>query len=51
MTKAAAASPRGAVEIFRWSWALDSSASARELRYAMTPLAEGLERTLAAARA
>jgi farnesol dehydrogenase len=42
---------RGAVEIFRWSWALDSGVAIRELRYAMTPLAEGLERTLAAARA
>ena len=42
---------RGAVDIFRWSWALDSRASARELGYATTPLAEGLERTLAAAHA
>ena len=42
---------RGAVEIFRWSWTLDSSATVRELRYATTPLAEGLERTLAARRA
>jgi hypothetical protein len=39
---------RGAVEIFRWSWTLDSSGSTRDLRYAVTPLAEGLERTLAA---
>ena len=39
---------RGAVEIFRWSWTLDSSGSTRDLRYATTPLVEGLERTLAA---
>jgi farnesol dehydrogenase len=38
---------RGAVEIFRWSWTLDSSATVRELGYATTPLAEGLARTLA----
>ena len=41
---------RGAVEIFRWSWTLDSRATVRELRYATTPLAEGLARTLAERR-
>jgi len=41
---------RGAVEIFRWSWTLDSSVTQRELRYTMTPLAEGLARTLAERR-
>lgn len=42
---------RGAVEIFRWDWALDSSEAIRELGYSVTPLSEGLERTIAAARA
>ncbi len=42
---------RGAVEIFRWDWALDSGEAIRELGYSVTPLSEGLERTIAAARA
>lgn len=37
---------RGAVEIFRHDWSLDSSAAVRELGYTMTPLAEGVRRTL-----
>jgi farnesol dehydrogenase len=39
---------RGAVEIFRHDWSLDSSEAVRDLGYTMTPLAEGLRRTLAA---
>jgi farnesol dehydrogenase len=38
---------RGAVEIFRHDWSLDSSEAMRELGYTMTPLAEGVARTLA----
>jgi farnesol dehydrogenase len=38
---------RGAVEIFRHDWSLDSSRAVRELGYTMTPLDEGLRRTLA----
>jgi NAD+-dependent farnesol dehydrogenase len=37
---------RGAVEIFRHDWSLDSSESVRELGYTFTPLAEGVRRTL-----
>jgi farnesol dehydrogenase len=39
---------RGAVEIFRHDWSLDSSAATRELGYAMTPLEEGIRATVAA---
>jgi farnesol dehydrogenase len=39
---------RGAVEIFRHDWALDSDAARRDLNLQITPLADGLERTLAA---
>ena len=39
---------RGAVEIFRHDWSLDSSRAARELGYAITPLDEGIRRTVAA---
>ena len=39
---------RGAVEIFRHDWSLDSSAAVADLGYTMTPLAEGVRRTLAA---
>lgn len=45
---------RGAVEIFRHDWSLDSSASRETLGYTITPLAEGVRRTvesIAAARA
>lgn len=37
---------RGAVEIFRHDWSLDSSEAIRELGYTMTPLADGIRRTL-----
>ena len=39
---------RGAVEIFRYDWTLDSSASFRALDYRITPLADGIRRTLEA---
>ena len=38
---------RGAVEIFRHDWSLDSADAVRELGYAITPIAEGVRRTLA----
>lgn len=38
---------RGAVEIFRHDWSLDSGTAARELGYTMTPLADGVRRLLA----
>ena len=41
---------RGAVEIFRHDWTLDSSVAARELGYRITPLADGVRRTLEARR-
>ena len=37
---------RGAVEIFRHDWSLDSTDAIRELGYTLTPLAEGLRQTL-----
>jgi len=37
---------RGAVDIFRHDWSLDSSESVRELGYPLTPLADGIRRTL-----
>ena len=37
---------RGAVEIFRHDWSLDSSEAIRELGYTLTPLADGVTRTL-----
>ena len=37
---------RGAVEIFRHDWSLDSSDAVRDLGYRMTPLAEGIRRTV-----
>ncbi len=42
---------RGAVEIFRHDWSLDSSEAIRDLGYAMTPLHEGVARTLASIQA
>ena len=39
---------RGVVEIFRRDWPLDSAPAERDLGLQVTPLAEGLERTLAA---
>ena len=41
---------RGAVEIFRHDWSLDSSRSIAELSYRITPLEEGIKRTLEAPR-
>ena len=41
---------RGAVEIFKYDWTLDSAVAARELGYRITPLADGLRRTLEARR-
>jgi hypothetical protein len=38
---------RGAVEIFRYDWPLDSSQAQRDLGYRIRPLAEGIERLLA----
>ncbi len=38
---------RGAVEIFRHDWSLDSSPAIRDLEYRITPLAEGIRRTIA----
>ena len=38
---------RGAVEIFRHDWSLDSIDAVRDLHYTMTPLDEGIRRTLA----
>jgi hypothetical protein len=41
---------RGAVEIFRHDWSLDSSDAIRDLAYRVTPLLEGVERTIASIR-
>jgi NAD+-dependent farnesol dehydrogenase len=41
---------RGAVEIFRHDWSLDSNDAVRDLSYAMTPLDEGVRRTVASIR-
>jgi len=38
---------RGAVDIFRHDWSLDSADAVRDLDYTMTPLAEGVRRTIA----
>ena len=38
---------RGAVEIFRHDWSLDSADAIRDLGYTLTPLDEGVKRTLA----
>jgi NAD+-dependent farnesol dehydrogenase len=38
---------RGAVEIFRHDWSLDSSDATRDLGYTITPLAEGIRQTIA----
>ena len=37
---------RGAVEIFRHDWSLDSAEAIRDLGYTLTPLDEGVGRTL-----
>lgn len=41
---------RGAVEIFRHDWSLDSGESVRELGYTLTPLVDGVRRTLESIR-
>jgi nucleoside-diphosphate-sugar epimerase len=38
---------RGAVEIFRHDWSLDSSAAIHDLGYSITPLDDGIRRTIA----
>jgi nucleoside-diphosphate-sugar epimerase len=38
---------RGAVNIFRYDWPLDSAEAIRDLDYRITPLEEGLRRTVA----
>jgi farnesol dehydrogenase len=37
---------RGVVEIFRYDWSFDSNAAIRDLGYRITPLADGIARTL-----
>ena len=41
---------RGAVEIFRHDWSLDSTPTTRELGYRITPLKEGVRATVASIR-
>jgi hypothetical protein len=41
---------RGAVDIFRHDWSLDSVDAVRDLGYAITPLGEGVRRTVASIR-
>jgi farnesol dehydrogenase len=41
---------RGAVEIFRHDWSLDSTEAMRDLGYAITPLADGIARTVKSIR-
>ena len=41
---------RGAVEIFRHDWSLDSGEAIRDLGYTLTPLADGVRRTLQSMR-
>jgi len=42
---------RGAVDIFRHDWSLDSSVAVRDLGYSMTPLVNGMHQTVEALRA
>jgi NAD+-dependent farnesol dehydrogenase len=42
---------RGAVEIFRHDWSLDSSVAVRDLGYRMTPLVNGMHQTVESLRA
>jgi farnesol dehydrogenase len=42
---------RGAVEIFRHDWSLDSVAAVRDLGYTITSLSEGIRRTVASLQA
>jgi farnesol dehydrogenase len=41
---------RGAVDIFRHDWSLDSGEAIRDLGYTLTPLSEGVSRTLSSIR-
>jgi farnesol dehydrogenase len=41
---------RGAVEIFRHDWSLDSAEAIRDLAYTITPLDDGIRRTVASIR-
>ena len=41
---------RGAVDIFRHDWSLDSAEAIRELAYTITPLEEGVARTVSSIR-
>lgn len=41
---------RGAVEIFRHDWSLDSSVAVRDLGYTVTPLVNGMHRTVESLR-
>ena len=41
---------RGAVDIFRYDWSLDSGEAVRDLGYTMTPLTDGIGRTVASIR-
>ena len=41
---------RGAVDIFRHDWSLDSSEAIRDLGYTLTPLTDGVARTLESIR-
>ena len=41
---------RGAVDIFRHDWSLDSTEAVRELGYTMTPLEDGVARTVSSIR-
>ena len=41
---------RGAVEIFRHDWSMDSTDAVRDLGYSLTPLADGVARTLRSIR-
>ena len=41
---------RGAVDIFRHDWSLDSGEAIRELAYAITPLEDGVARTVSSIR-
>ena len=38
---------RGAIEIFKHDWSLDSGDAIRDLGYTITPLADGMRRTIA----
>jgi len=41
---------RGAVDIFRHDWSLDSAEAIRELAYTITPLEDGVARTVSSIR-